>query len=97
MDILFVPAQWPKIRQDQLRTLLAARAIENQCFALCCNSADPVCSGGSAVYDPTGNALALADSQEQLLFAHCDPEQLKAVRSAIPVFRDRRPELYRTP
>ena len=93
MDVLFVPAQWPQVRHDQLHTLLAARAMENQCFSVYCNAADPM-GGGSAVYDPTGKALALADGSEQLLLADCDLESLASIRAAIPVFRDRTPLVY---
>lgn len=36
-DILLVPANWPHSRADQFKTLLAARAIENQAYVVTCN------------------------------------------------------------
>ncbi|CAM5411410.1 Omega-amidase YafV [Lysinibacillus sphaericus] len=35
--VLFVPAQWPTPRIDHWKTLLQARAIENQCFVIAVN------------------------------------------------------------
>jgi hypothetical protein len=36
-----------------------------------------------------------ADNTEQIITAECDPEKLKTLRESFPVFRDRRPDLYR--
>ena len=98
LDILFVVSQWPGVRTFHLRSLTTARAIENQMFVVCCNScgtADTTVYGGnSAIIDPWGNTVALAGESEQILTAQCDLGILEEIRSTIPVFRDRRPELY---
>ena len=98
LDMLFVVSQWPKIRTFHLRTLTTARAIENQMFLICCNSCgkagDTVYGGNSAVIDPWGETLALADENEQLLTAECDFSVLDGIRSSIPVLRDRRASIY---
>ncbi|MBQ8893241.1 MAG: carbon-nitrogen family hydrolase [Clostridia bacterium] len=98
MDMLFMVSQWPKERIFHLRTLTAARAIENQMFVVCCNScgtADETVYGGhSAVIDPLGKTLALAGETEEILFAACNMQILAEMRQSIPVFRDRRPALY---
>ncbi len=98
LDMLFVVAQWPKIRTHHLRSLTIARAIENQMFAVCCNSCGTagatVHGGNSSIVDPWGETLALAGESEEILTANCDLEILANIRSTIPVFRDRRPELY---
>ncbi len=98
LDMLFVVSQWPKIRTFHLRSLTVARAIENQMFVVCCNSCgtagQTVYGGSSAVIDPWGETIALAGEQEQLLSAECNLQTLQDIRSSIPVFRDRRPELY---
>lgn len=99
IDVLFMVSQWPKERTYHLRTLAAARAIENQVFLVCCNSCgkaeNTVYGGNSAIYDPFGNTLALAGEQEALLTAQCDFSILQNIRTSINVFADRRPELYR--
>ena len=99
LDMLFVVSQWPETRISHLQTLIAARAIENQMFVVCCNScgtAGEVRYGGcSAVLDPWGQSIAAARAGETILQADCDPEILQRIHATIPVFRDRRPELYR--
>lgn len=98
LDMLFVVSQWPKERVFHLRTLTTARAIENQMFVVCCNScgtADKTVFGGkSAVIDPFGKTLAIAGETEEIITATCDMQMLSEIRSSIPVFRDRRSELY---
>ena len=98
LDFLFVVSQWPKVRVPQLKALLRARAIENQCFACVCNSCgtfgETVYGGNSLVFDPLGEQLAEAGAGEEILFADCDPSGLQTIRETINVFRDRRPELY---
>lgn len=99
LDVLFVVSQWPTERISHLRSLTAARAIENQMFVVCCNSCgtagDTVFGGNSALIDPRGELLALAGEREQILSAELDLGILQQIRSSINVFHDRRPELYR--
>ena len=98
IDMLFVVSQWPKARTFHLRTLATARAIENQMFVVCCNScgrADGTVFGGnSAIINPLGETLALAGETEEIISAECDMNILNEIRESIPVFRDRREELY---
>lgn len=98
LDMLFVVSQWPNVRTFHLRTLTTARAIENQMFVVCCNSCgvagDTVYGGNSAVINPLGETLALASEKEEIITADCDMDVLSQIRSSIPVFCDRRQELY---
>lgn len=97
-EMLFVVSQWPRERIAHLRSLCAARAIENQLFVVCCNSCgtagETVYGGHSAVIDPLGVTLAEAKEAEEILSAVCSPAIVSDVRQRIPVFSDRRPELY---
>ena len=99
LDMLFVVSQWPKVRTFHLRSLTTARAIENQMFLVCCNSCgtagQTVYGGNSAVIDPWGETVALAGETEEILTADCDLQILTNIRGSIPVFRDRRPSLYK--
>ena len=99
MDVLFVVCQWPKARIGFLQTLCAARAMENQIYVVCCDACgtagEKVCGGGSAIFAPMGEVLALAEDAEEIITADCNLENLQKIRSSFPVFRDRRPELYR--
>jgi omega-amidase len=97
--ILFVPAQWPIQRQTHWRALLIARAIENQCYVVACNrvGSDPNNSfaGQSMIIDPWGDIVAEASAaNEEILFAEISPELVDEVRTKVPVFNDRRVDLY---
>lgn len=98
LDMLFVVSQWPKVRTFHLRSLTTARAIENQMFVVCCNSCgtagETVYGGNSAIIDPWGETISLAGETEQIISADCDLQILSNIRGTIPVFRDRRPQLY---
>lgn len=98
IDMLFVVSQWPNARTFHLRTLTTARAIENQMFVVCCNSCGQayhtVFGGTSAVINPLGETLSLAGEGEEIISAECDMNILAEIRNSIPVFRDRRQELY---
>ncbi len=96
--IFLLPSEWPIQRIEHWRTLVRARAIENQCFVVACNrvGADRANSFGgySAVVDPWGNVLAEGGTEVALLQATLDLDLVDDARSRIPVWDDRRPELY---
>ena len=98
MEMLFVVSQWPDVRIPHLRALCTARAIENQCYVVNCNgcgtAGETRYGGHSAIYEPLGGILAQAGSGEETICADCDLSAVAPLRSAIPVFHDRRPELY---
>ncbi|MFC5448151.1 carbon-nitrogen family hydrolase [Paenibacillus aestuarii] len=96
--ILFVPAEWPHPRLHHWRTLLMARAIENQMYVVSCNrvgtSGTTNFFGHSMVIDPWGEVLVEGDENEAILRATIDLSEVVRVRGKIPVFEDRRPQLY---
>ncbi|WP_100489045.1 carbon-nitrogen family hydrolase [Sporolactobacillus pectinivorans] len=96
--LLFIPAEWPKPRLDHWRTLLTCRAIENQAYVIACNRAgsdpDNVFAGHSMVISPWGEILAEAGEEETVLTVDIDLSAVDTIRSRIPIFEDRRPELY---
>lgn len=94
-EVLFVVSQWTKARADHLETLTRARAIENLCFLALCNSCTGENGGGSAVIDPWGGDLARAGEDEEIVCGTLDFDFLREKRRKLPVWRDRRPELYR--
>ncbi len=101
-QVLVVPAQWPASRREHWRTLLRARAIENQCFVMGVNASGRTgtgqeWAGHSAALDPWGEYLAEAGAGEEILLADVEARVVQEIRSNLNVFRDRRPELYRWP
>jgi predicted amidohydrolase len=73
LDVLFVPARWPAVRDDAWRTLLKARAIENQMFVAGCNAFGEE-GGWSYAYDPLGEMVfdSHAEPGEQAHLFVCD-------------------------
>ena len=96
--LIMLPAQWPRRRAEAFRTLVRARAAENQCFMLACNrvgkSGDMPFGGHSAVVDPWGNVIVEGGETELLLTAEVEVGRVDEAREHIPVFRDRRPDVY---
>jgi predicted amidohydrolase len=95
---VILPSEWPDPRKHHWLTLLQARAIENQMFLIACNrvgtSGETNFFGHSCVVDPWGEFIILADEKEGLWTAEIDFSLVSAVRQKIPVFADRRPDLY---
>jgi predicted amidohydrolase len=97
-QLLLLPAEWPHPRREHWRTLLRARAIENQCFVAACNRVGTTGStaffGASALIDPWGETLIEGGEAEMVLTATIDLGLVDTVRRRIPVFADRRPDVY---
>lgn len=97
--VLFVVAEWPKERVEQWEILLRARAVENQAFVVAVNrvgkGAADIFSGHSLVIDPLGKVILQAkDYQEGIFTVDLDLAEVDKVRGHIPVFEDRKPDLY---
>ncbi len=92
-------AEWPLKRIAHWQVLLRARAIENQAFMLAVNcvgkSGAETFGGSSAILSPWGEFLAQGGSEEEeLLTADIDPAEVARARKFLPVFQDRRPDVY---
>jgi predicted amidohydrolase len=92
-DLYLVVASWPTPRREHWKTLLRARAIENQAYVVGVNR---VGSGGgmdyggdSAIVDPLGQVLASAADIETVLTADVDPALVAKVRAELPFIEDR--------
>ena len=98
--LILVCAEWPLVRVEHWRALLIARAIENQCYVAATNSCGEtggtVFGGHSMIVDPWGAVIVEAGEDECLATAEIDLDEVDRVRSAIPVFEDRRPDAYLT-
>lgn len=89
-----IPSAWPAARVQAWRTLLRARAVEDQCYVIACNTAGTHAGtqmgGHSAVVDPTGVVLAEAGMAQEVLSVEVDPELVGSWRERFPVLADRR-------
>lgn len=97
-ELICVPAEWPKPRQEHWRTLLRARAIENQLFiaaANCCGIQGKLdFFGMSLLISSKGEVLAEGGETDTVLCASFDHEEMQTYREQIRCFADRRPEIY---
>lgn len=101
--VQLISAAWPHPRQEHWRTLLRARAIEQQMFVVAVNQAGDedfgaegriTYCGHSAIIDPWGNVVVEATDRPTMVVAAIDPVESDRVRRKIPVLTDRRPGLY---
>ena len=100
-EIICIPAEWPKPRQEHWKTLLRARAIENQLFVVaanCCGLQGKLDFFGlSQLISPLGNVLELAGEEDVELVAGFDFEEMAKYRAQIKILTDRRADIYGTP
>ncbi len=91
-DAVFYPANWPDKRILAWDTLLRARAIENQCYAIGVNRSGSddfgFYPGHSAIITPYGETLIQTDERPQMLSADLDMERLARFRAKFPVLQD---------
>ena len=94
-DIAIYVANWPESRREIWKTLLKARAIENQAFVagVNCVGADYNAiqyAGDSMVVDARGNLLGCAgEFKEEVLVVDCDIAGLHDFRHRFAVLDDR--------
>ncbi len=97
-SMMIIPAEWPRTRVEHWRALLIARAIENQSYVIACNNAgesDGVIFGGhSMIVDPWGRIVAEAGDEPALVTAEIELDTIAEARAKIPVFQDRRTDIY---
>jgi predicted amidohydrolase len=93
-DLYVVVANWPEPRREHWRTLLRARAIENQAYVVGVNRVGMAenlnHTGDSAIIDPLGRTLVEASLGEGVLVADITAEEVGAVRARFPFLADRR-------
>ena len=98
-DLYVVIANWPERRREHWKTLLRARAIENQAYVAGVNrvgDGDGLhYAGDSAAIAPLGETLAEGDDRERILVSEVDPENVAKLRARFPALEDRRPDAYR--
>lgn len=92
-DAIVYVANWPERRVNAWKTLLQARAIENQCYVIGVNRVgkdgnDVYHSGDSMVVDPMGEILYHKSHDEDIFTVELDREHLNEVRRKLPFWKD---------
>jgi omega-amidase len=92
-DVLIYVANWPERRNIAWKSLLRARAIENQCYVIGVNRVgndgnNIYHSGDSTVIDPLGEILYEKANEEDVFTVQLSKERLKEVREKFQFWRD---------
>lgn len=92
-DVLIYVANWPQRRSHAWKTLLCARAIENQCYVVGVNRVgvdgnDIPHSGDSLVLNPMGEVLYHMANDEDIFTIHLDKQELTDIRAKLPFLKD---------
>lgn len=105
VEMLVVPCQWPEARAHHWRTLLRARAIENEFFVIGCNRTgqEPSLKNGETlafpgdgrIIDPTGEVLVAGSGEAGAIVAPVELRKVRMMRRILPIARDQRPSVYR--
>lgn len=92
-DVLVYVANWPERRNTAWRTLLQARAIENQCYVIGVNRVGDdgnkiYHSGDSMVISPLGEILYHKKDEEDVFTITLHKEDLDEIRNKFPFWKD---------
>jgi predicted amidohydrolase len=92
-DVLINVANWPERRSLAWKTLLQARAIENQCFVIGLNRVgkdgnENYYSGDSLIIDPLGEVLYTKAHVEDIYTITFQKETLENIRQKFPFWKD---------
>ncbi len=92
-DLLIYVANWPEKRSHAWKTLLQARAIENQCYVVGVNRVGNdgngiYHSGDSMVVDPLGEVLYTKKDEEDVHTVTLDKTHLETIRQKLPFLKD---------
>ncbi len=92
-DVLLYVANWPERRIHAWKSLLVARAIENQCYVVAVNRVgkdgnDIYHNGCSMVIGPLGDILYQKEHDEDVFTITLQKNVLEEVRSKFPFWKD---------
>jgi N-carbamoylputrescine amidase len=99
-EIVLIPSATPdkSLSRKVWEKELCAHAIFNEYFVAGLNrtgqEGDYFYYGHSVVFDPSGEMLAQAGTEEQILLVECDLDLVTQRRRAWQFYRDRRPDTY---
>jgi omega-amidase len=92
VELIITIANWPDTRIEHWKSLLRARAIENQCYSIGVNRVgdDPKLhyNGFSGVFDPMGNEIVLIKNKEEIIYCDMDINKVYETRKSLPFLDD---------
>lgn len=93
-DVIIYVANWPFQRATAWKTLLQARAIENQSYVIGVNrvgedGTQKIYSGDSSVINPLGDILYQKEKEEDIFSFTLKKSELEDIRKRFPFYLDR--------
>ncbi len=92
VEVMVNIASWPVQRIEHWKALLKARAIENQCYMIGVNRVgeepNHKYNGCSAIFDPMGNSIFIAEDEENIFIRDIDLNFVKETRNKLPFLND---------
>ena len=86
--LITIQAAWPTARIAHWKTLLQARAIENQVYIAAVNCTGNDLNGGnSMIVNPKGEIMESADQKEGIIFARIESASQEEYREKFPVLK----------
>lgn len=85
VTMFIVPASWPSARREAWELFATARAHENMCWMLACNS-----HADSLIIAPTGEVMAKGAARRESVTAEIDLALVGRTRADFPVLDDAR-------
>ena len=92
-DLLIYVANWPEKRSEAWKSLLCARAIENQSYVIGVNRVGTdahgnTYSGESSIINPLGEIIYQKKNEEDIYSVQLDQQTLYEIRNQFPFLKD---------
>lgn len=92
IDVIVNVANWPIKRIEHYTSLLKARAIENQCFAIGVNRVGNDIgydyNGNSSAFNPLGNEIFSVNDEEGIFYFEINIDEIESTRKTLPFLND---------
>jgi omega-amidase len=91
--VLYFVANWPQVRIEHWKSLLVARAIENQCYVIGVSRVgvdgnNVAHNGFSMIVSPKGEIIDTIEGEEGVLKAELDMQYFHKYRETFPAHKD---------
>ena len=95
-QILVAPSAWVQgsMKEEHWLAINKTRAIENGCYVVAPDQVGNIYCGRSLVVDPFGRVLLDMKKRQGIGYADIDLNRIKQVRRALPLLKNRRPDVY---
>ena len=94
IEVLFVPSAFYTPRHDQWDVLVQSAALDNLLYVVALNQYNEHFLDEAALLTLCGLIVSKVSDQEGIMYGILDMNYQQTVRSQVPTYQNRRPELY---